>query len=159
MSQSNRAAAQVVTLAYVDAPTGAVVATEAALKAILKTRPWALVFAILLLLYAAAGGTIGTIWLVVLLTNQVTPGTPLGQFIVGSTFNLVCAPIALVGGILAILYFRAAGRAYARRGTDELERAMTAQLRVWRWAAVALTVLLGMPLIVIGLAIASNAWP
>lgn len=148
-----------VTLAYHDGPTGNVVVTEAALNAVRRTRAWAIVFAVVLFVYAAAGLTLGTIWLVVLIQRRGEPGFPVPQFLVISTFNLLFAPVALLGGVLVMRYVAAAGRAYFRRSTAELERAMKRQLAVWRWAGLVVAAVFACPVIILGIAAALNVWP
>ncbi len=139
---------QPLTLPYRGAPTGAVVVSDAALLAMKKTRPWALVCAIFLFLYAVAGGGLGTMWLVAMIVKRDEPGFPLGQFIVISTANLLFAPLALVGGVLAMRYINTAARAYNARSSEDLERAMIAQKHIWRWAGVTVIALFATPLII-----------
>ena len=139
------AAAAGTTLAYQDAPTGAVVASEAALDAFRRTRPWAMGFAVLLFMYAAAGGAAAIVWLVVLVSRLYAGPPPGRPFITVASINLLFAPIALAGGVLAVAYFRAAGRAYWRRNSDELERASIALRRLWLWAGVTVIVLIAFP--------------
>ena len=148
------------TLPYRDAPTGAVVASEAALEALRKTRPWALVFAVPLFVYAAAGGAVGAGWLVFLFTRLASGPPPTPPFINLWSIHLLFAPIALAGGVLAVGYFRAAGRAYWRRDPDDLERASIALRRLWLWAGVATIVLIAFPVIMILIAMfVTHDWP
>ncbi len=145
-------------LPYRDAPTGEVVASEAALRALAKTRPWALLCAIGLFMYAVAGAGLGG-WLVVLRTNRGLPNFPVWQFIVITTANLLFAPLALVGGFLAMQHHVAAGRAHNRRSSPDLERALVAQLRVWRWGVVVIVALFGFPVAVLFVAALMDVWP
>ena len=135
-------------LPYREAPTGAVAASDPALLSLKKSRPWAMLFAITLFVYALAGGGLGTIWLVVLIIKRRDPGFPVGQFILISTGNVMFAPIALVGGVLALRFIAAAGRAYNRRSSKDLERALIAQQHIWRWTGVTVIALLAFPVIV-----------
>ena len=151
--------AERLTLPYRDGPTGEVVASDATLAALKKARPWALLLAIGLFVYALAGGGLGVTWLVVLIIRRGQAGFPVGQFIVISTGNLLFAPIALVGGILAMRYIAAAGRAYNGRSSEALERALVAQTHVWRWAGVAVIAVLAFPVIVMFVAAMMNVWP
>jgi hypothetical protein len=148
--------AEPVTLPYFNAPTGDIFASEAALKALGKTRPWALGCAIGMFVYALVGGVLGTMWLFVAIFKA--PGVGLAQFIIMSTPNLIGAPLALVGGLLAIRYHRAVNRALARRNTEDLERALIVQLHIWRWAAVTVLGLFATPPIIVAVGFATGAW-
>lgn len=148
------------TLPYRGAPTGPVVASEAALAALRKTRPWAMAFAILLFTYAAAGGAVGVTWLIFLISRLIVGPPPSRPFINVWSLNLLFAPIALVGALLAIGYFRAAGRAYFRRSSDDLERASIALRRLWLWAGVAVIILIALPVCMILVAMfVTHDWP
>ena len=148
------------TLAYEDAPVGPVVASEAALVALRKTRPWAMAFAVFLFVYAAAGGAVGGVWLAVLVKRLVAGPPPTPPFINPWSVNLLFAPIALAGGVLAVGYVRAAGRAYWRRDSDALERASIALKRLWLWAGVAMIVLIALAAVVIAIAMfVTHDWP
>jgi len=147
-------------LPYQNAPMGAVVASEAALQALRKTRPWAMAFAVLLFMYAAAGGAVGVGWLIFLVYRFYAGPRLTPPFINFASINLLFAPIALAGGLLAVAYFRAAGRAYWRRSSDDLERASIALKRLWLWAGVATIVLIAFPvcIILVGMFI-THDWP
>jgi hypothetical protein len=148
------------TLAYRDPPAGPVVASEAALMALRTTRPWAMGFAVLLFAYAAIGGAVGMVWLVILLNRLVTGPKPTPPYINFASINLLFAPIALAGGVLTVLYFRAAGRAYWRRDSDDLERASIALKRLWLWAGLTVIVLIAFPAIMIAIAMfVTHDWP
>jgi uncharacterized membrane protein YbhN (UPF0104 family) len=148
------------TLPYQHAPTGAVVASEAALDAIRRTRPWAMGFAVLLFTYAAAGGAVGVVWLVLLFTRLVAGPPPTRPFINPASINLLFAPIALAGALLAVAYVRAAGRAYWRRDGDDLERTAIALRRLWLWAGVATIVLIAFPVCILLVAMfVTHDWP
>lgn len=147
------------TLPYRDAPTGDVVASDAALLALKKSRPWALLFAIALFVYALLGGGLGVVWTVVLILKRGQPNFPVGQFIVITTGNLMFAPIALIGGALAMRYIVAAGRAFNARSSDDLERALIRQKQIWIWAGMTMLALLAFPVIVLFIAALLNVWP
>lgn len=147
------------TLPYRDAPAGAAVASEAALEALRKTRPWAMLFAIPLFLYAAVGGTVGIGWVVILASRLVTGPAPTPPYINFASINLLFAPIALVGGVLAVRYFRAAGRAYWRRDGDDVERALVALKRLWLWVGVTIIVLILFPVSMVVAAVLTHEWP
>ena len=158
--QQGTSAGPVATLPYQDPPTGPVVASEAALEALAKTRPWVMAFAVLLFTYAAAGGAVGVVWLFILVTRLVTGPPPRPPFINPASVNLLFAPIALAGGVLAVGFFRAAGRAYRRRISADLERASVALKRLWLWAGVTMIVLIALPAIVIFIAMfVTHDWP
>jgi uncharacterized membrane protein YbhN (UPF0104 family) len=158
--QGTSAGAAGATLPYEGAPTGAVVASEAALDALRKTRPWALGFAVLLFAYAAAGGAAGVGWLVFLVERSYAGPPPTRPFINVASVNLLFAPIALAGGLLAVAYFRAAGRAYWKRNSDDLERASIALKRLSLWAGVATIVVIAFPACMILVAMfVTHDWP
>ena len=148
------------TLPYQDPPRGAVMASEAALEAFRKTRPWAMSFAVLLFTYAAAGGAVGVGWLGILFYRLFAGPRPTPPYINLASINLLFAPIALAGGLRAVAYFRAAGRAYRRRDSDDLERAVIALKRLWLWAGVATIVLIAFPVCMILVAMfVTHDWP
>jgi hypothetical protein len=157
MSQNHESSP--VTLSYRDAPTNEVVASDLAMTALRQSRPWAQLFAIALFLYGVAGIGLGTVWLIVLITSRSRPNFPTGQFIVISTGNLLFAPLAIVGGVLAMRFILAAGRAYNSRSSDDLERALTAQQRIWRWAGMTVIALICFPVLVFFTAAMMNVWP
>ena len=159
MQSQQTSSAEPVTLPYLDAPTGVVVASEAALEALKKTRRWALVFAVVLFVGAAAGGGLGTLWLVVFLVKRGEPGFPADKFVRLSTPNLVLAPVALAGAVLALRFIAAAGRAYNGRSSRDLERAMVAQKHVWLWAAATAVALFSVPVIFVIVARTRGGWP
>ena len=65
-----------------------------------------------------------------------------------------------MGGVLALGYFRAAGRTYWRRNSDDLERASIALKRFWLWAGVTVIVLIAFPAIMIAVAMfVTHDWP
>ena len=65
------------------------------------TRPWALGASVLLLAYAAVGGTAGVLWSLALI-DQLVLGPPQSKpFITAWSVNPLFAPVALVGGLLA----------------------------------------------------------
>lgn len=146
-------------LTYREAPMGEVVVSDAALQALRASRPWAMLFAISLFVLAVAGAVLGSISLVALVANRRQSGFPVGQFIVVSTGNVLFAPVALVGGVLAMRYVAAAGRAYYRRCSEELERAVTAQKHVWHWAAAVVLAVFAFPVIVMFVAGMMDVWP
>ena len=147
------------TLPYREAPTGEVVASDAALVALKKTRPWALLLGIGLLVYAGLGLLGGAAWVYVLITKAGQPGYSYVEFIVLSTVNLVLSPIAGVGGVLVMRYRAAAGRAYNGRSSEALERALVRQLHIWRWALVLMIAVFGMPVAILFVAALMNVWP
>jgi hypothetical protein len=72
--------------------------------------------------------------------------------------KLIGAPLALVGGILAVRYHAAAGRANAWRNSQDLDRALVAVGLIWRWAAVTVVALFALPLIILGIGVMTGAW-
>jgi hypothetical protein len=99
-------------------------------------------------------------WLVVLIQRLVAGPPPKPPFVNVWSINLLFAPIALLGGVLAVGYFRCAGRAYWRRNSDDLERASIALRRLWLWAGVAVIVLIACPVILIAIAMfVTHDWP
>jgi hypothetical protein len=145
-------------LLYPEAPTRDVVASDAALCSLAKSRPWALGCAIGMFIYALAGGIMGLVWLVVTIKRFADPSFPLAKFIVLIPPNLIGAPLALVGGILAVRYHAAAGRANAWRNSQDFDRALVAVGLIWRWAAVTVVALFALPLIILGIGVITGAW-
>ena len=145
-------------LPYPEAPTRDVVASDAAMTSLAKSRPWALGCAIGMFIYALAGGIMGTVWLVVTIRRFGDPTFELAKFIPLIVPNLLGAPLALIGGILALRYHAAAGRANAWRNSQDLERALSTQGLIWRWAAVTLLALFAMPLIILWTGVMTGAW-
>jgi hypothetical protein len=127
--------------------------------ALKKSRPWALLFAIVLFIYALLGGGFGTMWLVVLIARFGDTNFPEGQFIVISTGNLMFAPIAFVGGLLSMRFISAAGRAYNHRSSEDLERALTRMKHIWIWAGATVIALIAFPMIVMFIAAVLDVWP
>ena len=124
-----------------------------------NTRPWALSFAVLFFLYGAVGGIVGVIWLVGLINGFISGPPPTKPFITAESVNLLFAPIALVGGTLALSYHHAAGHACWRKSFDDLERASTALKRLWVWASAAITVLFVFCVCMVIAAILTGEWP
>jgi hypothetical protein len=118
-----------------------------------------MLFAIGLFIYAGPGLVVGTVWLIIAITKGGQPGYTGPEFIIGSTINLVLAPLALIGGILSIRYANAAGRAYVKRSSEALERAIRRQLHIWRWALATLLALCAIPVILFGIAAIMGVWP
>ncbi|QDV38723.1 hypothetical protein [Tautonia plasticadhaerens] len=114
----------------------------AAMEAFRETRPWALASAVFLLTYAAVGGTAGVLWLIALVDQSVTGPPPSRPFITVWSVNLLFAPVALVGGVLAVEYYSAAWFASWRRDSDDLERASIALKRLRLWAGAAMIILI-----------------
>ena len=116
-------------------------------------------FAVLLFLYAAAGGAVGVGWLAVLVKRHVAGPPPRPPFINLLSIHLLFAPLALAGGVLAVGFFRAAGRAYWRLNLDDLERASIALKRLWLWAGVMMIILILFPAAMVIAAILTGEWP
>ena len=112
--------------------------TMAQPELIRATRPWALGLSVLLFTYAAVGGAAGVIWLVDLASRIAAGPPPTKPFITAWSVNLLFAPIALVGGVLALRCFSAA----ESRNIDDLERASATVARLRLWARVAVIVLI-----------------
>lgn len=141
-------AAKPVTLTYFGAATGEVSASEAAIRALRKSRSWALFCAIGMFIYAVVGGFLGLMWLGAVIFGN--PGNLL-QFVIIIPPNLIGAPLALTGGILAIRYYRAVTRALTRRNPEDLERTLVMQLWIWRWAAVTVVALFALPPLILAI--------
>jgi hypothetical protein len=107
-----------------------------------KTQPWALAFAALLFSYVVVGGGAGVLWLIDLVNRLVAGSPPSRPFITAWSVNLLFAPIALVGGMLAIGCYSAAGYAYWRKNAADLNNASIALKRLWLWARVTAMVLI-----------------
>ena len=130
-----------------------------ALEPFANARPWVLLFTVLLYGYAAVGGAVGVAWGVVLAVRLVTGPAPTRPFITVWSINLLFAPIAFVGAVLATGYFRAAGRASLRRNPDDLERASIALKRLWLWAGVMMIVLIAFTAAMVVAAVLTGEWP
>ena len=146
------------TIPYFAAPPADVFATDAALRAMAKTRPWAILCAIGMFIYALVGGFLGTMWLLVAIFRGGQPEVGLTEFVIVIPPNLIGAPLALAGGLLAVRYHAAVGRTLARRNTEDLERALTLQLYIWRWAALAVLALFALPPIILVLGLLVGVW-
>lgn len=135
-----------VTIPYFAAPTEDVFVTDAAIRAMGKSRPCAMLCAVGMFIYAIVGGGLGVMWLCVAVF-----GNPSGllEFVILIPPNLIGSPLALTGGILAIRYHRAITRALARRNPEDFERALAIQLYIWRWACLSVFALFAMPFIIL----------
>ena len=147
-------------VAYRGVPEGEVHATEGAVTALSRTRPWAIMAGVVLL---AAGGMAslgGTALLVIYALFYGRPGwndvTPV-NLVLGSLGLLYGLPL-VVAGVLLMMFVRAAGRTTNLRRPEDLERAMIALMRFWRWAALILLAVLCTPFVVMGLAVVTGAW-
>jgi hypothetical protein len=159
MTQTHPASDEPLSLTYREAPKGDVVASEAALRALAKTRPWALFCATGMFVYALFGGGSATVWLVVWIARAGELADSFERFVVIVVpINLVGAPLALLGGILALRYHAAAGRAYSGRNSEDLDRALIAQTRIWRWAGVTVLALFALPLIIACVGWLTGVW-
>lgn len=144
-----------VPLSYFKAPAGDIFASERALTAIAKTRPWAMLCAVCMFLYAIVGGGLGVMWLLVAVFGS--PGG-LVEFVILIPPNLIGAPLAFIGGILAVRYHAAVGRAMIRRNTEDLERALIRQTHIWRWAGATVLALFAMPPIILLTGYLAGIW-
>ncbi len=109
--------------------------------------------------YALVGGGLGTMWLVVWIVRAGGLAVEFERFVVIVVpANLVGAPLALVGGWLALRYHAATGRAYSGRSSEDLQRALIAQGRIWRWAGETVVALFAMPGIVLVVGLITGVW-
>ena len=128
-------------------------------EALGKRRSWVSLFAVVMFLYAVVGGAIGMVWLVDLITRFAAGPPPTRPFITVSSIHLLFAPIALVGGVLAIGFFRAASRARSRRDAGDVARASVALRRLWRWGGVTIAVLIVFSAAMVAAAVVTGEWP
>ena len=145
---------------YREAPTGEVHATEAAVAALSRTRPWATMAAVVLLAaggMASLGGT-ALIVLYVLFYGDPNWGdvTPV-NLVLGSAGLIYGLPL-VVAGVLLLSFTRAAGRTNTLRRPEDLERAHLSLLRFWRVASLILLAVLISPFVIFGLAVVTGAW-
>lgn len=137
--------AEPVELSYREARQGEIAVSDVTMKAMMKTRPWALGCAVGMFIYALIGGFLGVMWLGVIIFKRGQPDVSMLQFAIITPPNLIGAPLALIGGILALRYHAAVGRAHTWRNSEDLERAIIRLGHVWRWAGVTVLALFAMP--------------
>jgi hypothetical protein len=133
--------------------------TAARVGAVAEARAAVLVLAVLLYLYAAVGGAVGVGWLFALVGRLVAGPPPGRPFVTVWSVNLLFAPVALVGAVLASGYLRAVGCALARGGADELGRVSVAVKRLWVWAGVAMSVVVAFAGAMVVAAVLTGEWP
>ena len=142
---------------YDSGPSGEVAATELGLVALARTRVWLLLLAIALFVYSAVGGLGGAVLMVVIIINRGKDDISQPPAVVISVANLLFATLALIGGILLMRYWSAAGKACRLRRPEDLERSLIAQHRLWRYLVIVLISLLVLPFLLIALLIASDS--
>ena len=145
---------------YREAPIGEVHATEAAVAALSRARPWAMMAMIVLFIAGGLGVAGGVLLLVIYAINNGRPGyDDVGppNLVLGAAGLIYGLPL-LVAGVLLASFIRAAGRTAALRRSEDLERAMVCLCWFWRWAALIMLGLLVSPFVVFGLAVATGAW-
>jgi hypothetical protein len=136
-------AAPAIAVAYDSGPAGDVVATEAALAALARTRTWVLLLAIMLFVVAGVTGLLGGGALIGSYFER-NSGDFAFLLVAGSCFLVVCA-VALTGAILLMRYWSAAARAYRLRRPEDLERALIALHHLWRYFSIALIAAIILP--------------
>jgi hypothetical protein len=137
------AATPAIAVAYDSGPAGEVVATEAALAALARTRTWVLLLAIMLFVVAGVTGLLGGGALIGSYFER-NSGDFAFLLVAGSCFLVVCA-VALTGAILLMRYWSAAARAYRLRRPEDLERALIALHHLWRYFSIALIAAIILP--------------
>jgi hypothetical protein len=132
-----------IAVAYDSGPAGEVVATDAALAALARTRTWVLLLAIMLFVVAGVTGLLGGGALIGSYFER-NSGDFAFLLVAGSCFLVVCA-VALTGAILLMRYWSAAARAYRLRRPEDLERALIALHHLWRYFSIALIAAIILP--------------
>lgn len=145
---------------YREAPAGEVHATEAAVAALNRTRPWAMLAAVVLFVAGGLGVLGGAALLIIYALFYGRPGwndvTPV-NLVLGCAGLIYGLPL-LAAGVLLASFIRAAGRTATLRRPEDLERALAAQLWFWRLAALCLLAALASPFVIFGLAVWTGAW-
>lgn len=124
-------------LNYRGAPAGAVTATEATIDALNRTRPWVMLWAVVLFLLTAFAA-LGVVVMLVMGAVDDDVGFAIG-------FGLVYVLMGLVyffAGLYLTRYFAAIGATNRLRRPEDLERAAVAQMRFWRLTGIALLTML-----------------
>lgn len=146
---------------YLSEPSGEIVATEAAVAVLGRTRRWALLSAVVLFVVAGLGLAVGGMAGVGAIANR--RGGNSGDFFFLTIFSmgfLVFTLAPLAGGICLMRLHSAIRRAYRLRRPQDLERVLLAQLLIWRVFPIAVAVVIAVPLsIFITLIIADGNWP
>ena len=143
---------------YDSGPAGEIAATEAGVAALAHTRKWVLLLAIGLFVYAAVGalGGGGALFVAYVEGGEGEADFEAAPFLIIGFGNLIFSVLAMVGGILLIRFWSAAGRTMSLRRPEDLERVLIAQHRLWRFVCLALIVVLALPFLVIALLIAGD---
>lgn len=129
-----------------------VIATEGAIRALMRTRPWVMLWAVLLFIGAAfsALGVLG-----MLIMGAVDRD---GEFLpFAAMFGVVYLLIAvfyLFAGLYLSRYFGAIGRTNRLRRPEDLESALTYQFRFWRLTGIGLATVIVVYLVILAGAVA-----
>lgn len=147
-------------VAYREVPVGEVHATDAAVEALWRTRPWAMMAAIVLFIAGGLGVLGGTALMVIYALFYERPGwndvTPV-NLVLGALGQIYGLPM-LAAGAMLMRFILAAGRTRALRRPEDLERALVALCWFWRLAALFMLALLASPFVIFGLAVWTGAW-
>lgn len=138
-------------LEYRSAPSGTVSVTERALAALGRTRPWVMLWAVLLFIGAALSALGAAAMLLI--------GAMDGEFADEPIFMIVLALLYLVMGVTYFFagfyltrYFVAIGTTTRLRRPEDLEAAIVAQMKFWRVTGIVLVALIVIYVIVIAAA-------
>lgn len=133
-------AAGVGQLQYRGAPTGSVLASEGAIQALVRTRPWLMLWAVILFLGAAlcALGAVAMVIVGALSGSSSDSDMELGFMLGLGLVYLLMGAIYLIAGLYLTRFFMAIGATNRLRRPEDLERAMTIQLKFWRITGIAL---------------------
>lgn len=130
-------------IAYDSGPSGEIVVSEAAVAALVRTRGWVLLAAIVLSIVgggAFAGGAAAGVGAVVERNNNDFP-----FLLVLSTGGLLLGCAGLIAASYLLRFCFAIGAAYRLRRPQDLERALIIQHRMWRIVVLALIVAILIP--------------
>ncbi|MEM8875542.1 MAG: hypothetical protein AAGD32_14945 [Planctomycetota bacterium] len=142
-------------LGYDGGGRGGIVADERCVQALSGTRPWIMVWAVLMFL---GGGlfAIGSLGLIIM-AGVSGGGGDMPMFLGIGVGYFIGAAIYILLGVMLIRYFAAIGRTVRNRQTDDLYAALNAQKNFWRLAAIILITFIVLYFVVVALAIAFTA--
>ncbi len=131
------------TIPYDSGPSGEITVSEAAVTALVRTRGWVLLAAVVLFIVggiAFAGGVAAGIGAVAERNNN-----DFHFLLVASTGGLLFGCAGLIAATYLLRFCFAIGAAYRLRRPQDLERALIIQHRMWRIVVIALIIAILIP--------------